>query len=190
MATYYRPEVYKTQAASMHLTNAQVDNYLKVEFDVSAENTLIDSITKAAEEQAEEFCNLCINDKDVTMYVTDVELDYAEPIQINLPYRGTVSSLVVKSVNEGTETTLDSSGYYLKGLSTLVIKDLNQVYTDLKITYSVTANNLPIGLDVAILKLCGDYYVNRTNDSVVSVVRISENTKTMLRPFQDVRQWI
>lgn len=191
MSTYYNIQVDKTQAVGTHLANAQVDNYLKVEFDVSAENTLIDSITKAAEEQAEEICNLCINQKDVTLYVSDVENDddYAA-YTINLPYRGTVSSLVVKTTDEGTETTVDSDNYFLKNYNQLVIKNINQVFDSILITYTVAPRNLPIGLDVAMLKLCADYYVNRTNDSVVGVTRISESTRAMLTPFEDTKAWI
>lgn len=191
MATYYNIQVSKTQAVGTHLANAQVDNYLKVEFDVSAENTLIDTITKAAEEQAEEICNLCINQKDVTCYVTDVENDdtYAA-YTINLPYRGTVSSLVVKTIDEGTETTVDSSNYFLKNYNQLVIKNVNSVFDAILITYTVAPLNLPIGLDTAIFKLIGDYYVNRTNDSIVGVTRISESTRSMLLPFEDTKAWI
>lgn len=189
--TYYSIDVEKTQAAGTHLTNAQVDNYLKVEFDVTAENTLIDNMTKAAEEQAEEFCNLCINEHDVTLRITDVDTDNGtDYVQFNLPYRGTISSLVVNSVYQGTNTLIASTGYYIKGKNTLVILDLNSVDTDYLITYTVTPSNLPIGLDVAIYKLIGDFYTNRTNEGIAQVFRISEGTRAVLSPFQDVKSWI
>lgn len=182
--------VEKTQAAGTHLTNAQVDNYLKVEFDVSAENTLIETLTKAAEEQSEEICNLCINQKDVTLRITGAVRESGNYLSFWLPYRGTVSSLVVKALDEGTETTLTSSQYYLKGRDDLVIKDLNTIADEWLITYTVDPSNIPIGLDVGIFKLIGDYYVNRTNDSIVTVSRISENTRSIFSPFEDSREWI
>jgi len=186
----YFVDVEKTQAAGTHISNAQVDNYLKVEFDVAAENTLIDTLTKSAEEQAEEICNICINTKDVTLRITDAIREELSYLSFNLPYRGTISSLVVKTVDEGTETTLASTQYYVQGRNTLIIKDLNTVAGSWIITYTVAPSNLPIGLDAGIFKLIGDYYVNRTNDSIVPISRISESTRAILSPFEDTKAWL
>lgn len=191
MQTFYSIDVDKTQSAGVHITAEQAKNYLKVEFDVTAENTLIESITKAAEEQAEEIINRCINQKDVTLLITSFEREDANyPFMFRLPYRGTISSLVVTGIDEGTETVINSSEYYVNGRNILNVNDTLIGYDELKVTYTIAPLNLPIGLDTAILKLIGDYYVNRTNDSLVTVSRISESTRAMLTPFEDVKSWI
>lgn len=188
---YYNIDFKNTVAATSWVTNAEADNYLKVEFDVSAENTLIDNLIKTAEEMVERFCNLCVSEKEVTVRITNIEIENTRDLlEFKLPFRGTISDLVVKTVDEGVETTLADTSYYIKGRNVLVLKDLNSFLLDLLITYTVTPSNTPITLKGAILKLVGDFYVNRTNDSIVSVTRISENTKAMLLQFEDSSGWI
>ena len=131
---YYNIDFENTVAATTWVTNAEADNYLKVEFDVSAENTLIDNLIKAAEEMAERSCNLCVNEKDVTVRITNIEIgNTRDLLAFRLPFRGTISDLVVKTVDEGVEATLASTDYYIKGRNVLVIKDLNSLLLDLLI---------------------------------------------------------
>jgi len=192
--TYYSIDHTETAATGTHLTNASVDNYLKVEFDVSAENDLIDSMTKAAEAQAEKLTNLCVNTKTVTVLVTDIETDNTvENTEINLPYRGTYAITSVEYMDSsGVYNAIASTDYYIKGKNVLVVKwgVTIDVTNNLRIIYAVDPVNLPIELDVALYKLIGDYYTQRTDDGIAQVFRVTENARQMFLPLQDVNQWI
>lgn len=191
--TYYFPTIERTQAVSTHLTNAQVDNYLKVGFDVTAENTLIDTLTKTAEEQTEELTNLCVNTKTVTMYATDIETDSAGGyFEFDLPYRGTVTlTSVYYQDSDGDYIVIDAAQYYIKAKNVLIVKWSGTINAtnNIRIIYAVSPSNLPIGLDTAMFKLIGDYYTQRTDDEIgSSVYRVTENARQLFLPYQDVKQ--
>ena len=190
----YEIEVQKTQATGTHITNEIADNYLKDEYDVKAANSIIGSMIKTAEDQAEELVNRCINTKTVTAYVTNVETDEPyENIEINLPYRGAYTLTSVSSQDsDGVYTVLDSSLFYIKGLNKLIVKwsvGVSQI-NSLKLIYDVSPFNLPVGLDIAILKLIADYYTQRSDEGIAQVYRVSENSRQQFVPYQDPNQWI
>lgn len=188
MPSWYDISVERTAAASTYVTNAQADNYLKVEFDVSAENTLIDNLLKAAEAWVEDFTNLCINEKDVTLRVWDLTTDSLP--EINLPYKGTLSDLVVTTEYQGVQTVLASTAYFMKAGNVLCLKSLQSLADSFLIEYTVAPLNLPDTLQAAILRVCGDMYDYRSDMVGANIGQVSMHSKVLLTQYKDVRQWI
>ena len=191
MPTYYDNYLTSSNTTPIHITLAQAKLYLKMD-DISTDDDLITAIIKAAEDQVEKTTNLAIVPKTVNYEVWDVELEDTSSATINLPYKGTISSLVVAIVDtEGTSTTLTiNDDYYVKGKNALVI---HKTYIDgykFVITYTTTPDTLPNGLDVVIYKLIADYYENRADDGIQQLFRASNDSLSMLEKYAEIDAWL
>jgi len=192
MESYYSIDTAKSDAASNYLDTDQVKNYLKVEYDITAENTLIEALIKAAESYFEEFTNRALNDHSLFIRLWEISADGIY-VNIELPYKGTYSSVVVKTVYEDTETTLtENTDYYITSnrirLSKTVFTDIEN--TELLITADVTAVFTDPNIEPALYKLIADMYEQRSNDSIEGLQRISYTTRSLLMPFRDVSTMI
>lgn len=179
----YKGHTEKTPATATHISLADAKTYLKVDY--GADDTTITNIIKSAEEQVEGMTNRAVNEHDCTLYVTDT-FTYEDTSNCDVSLMiGDVTDLVVYSVSKGVETELTlNSDYYRKGKNQVTLLNCADE-SQFRITYSVAAQNLPVGMDTAILKLVADYYENRSNDTIVPVMRVSEGTRRMIMQYAD-----
>ena len=173
----------KTPAAATYVSLSDAKNYLKVSY--NTDDSLITSMIKAAEDQVEGMTNRAVNTHDCVLNVEDTyNYDDSTHCDIRLMI-GARTSLVVYRIEKDEETELTlNTDYYLKGKNQVRIVNCPDD-SQFKITYTIAAENLPLGMDTAILKLVADYYENRSNDSIVPVMRVSETTKSMIVQYAD-----
>lgn len=134
---------------------------------VTAEDDLIEDLI---EDVIDEMMRLT-NSSLISQTITAVYNSYGR--EINLPYAPIDTITSVKTLYEGTETTLTTDDYYLQG-DALFMKDLESV--GLEVVYTSTGN-FPNGLRNAVFQALLTNYNDREDNVLGGVTKIPNNSR-------------
>lgn len=135
---------------------------------VTAEDNLI---TDLIEDVVDEFMKLT-NSSLISQTITAVYSAYGR--EINLPYAPIATITSVKTLDEGTETTLTvTDDYYLQG-DTLFMKNLQD--TGLEVVYT-SNGDFPNGLRNAVFQALLTNYNDREDNVLGGVTKIPNNSR-------------
>ena len=156
-----------TLAVNPLFTTAEAKDFLKV--DTTADDTLIDSLIKAATQSCQIFTNRYFLSTIVTQYSDKWDGIYTL-------YKSPVIGIThIKYFDSNdTEQTLASSNYILDNVSqparigiavngTLpdIADRINAVHVEYKVGYGITSDFVPEGIKQAVLITIGNWYENR-----------------------------
>ena len=156
-----------TLAVNPLFTTSEAKDFLKV--DTTADDTLIDSLIKAATQSCQIFTN--------RYFLTTVVTQYSDKWDgIYTLYKSPVSGIshIKYFDSNDTEQTLASSNYILDNVSqparigiavngTLpdLADRINAVHVEYKVGYGLTSDTVPEGIKQAVLITIGNWYENR-----------------------------
>lgn len=134
---------------------------------VTDEDVQIDNLIEDVIDQMMRITNMSL----VSQTITAVYNSYGR--EINLPYSPVDMITSVKTLDEGTETTLTTDDYFLQG-DTLHMKKLEN--TGLEVVYTSTGN-FPNGLRNAVYQSILTNYNDREDNVLGNVVKIPNNSR-------------
>lgn len=135
---------------------------------VSAEDVLVSELIEDVIDEMMRITNISL----VSQTITAVYNSYGR--QINLPYSPITSVTSVKTLDEGTETTLTvTDDYYLQG-DTLMMKNLQD--TGLEVVYT-SDGYFPNGLRRAVYQAILTTYNDREDNVLGGVTKIPNNSR-------------
>lgn len=185
---YYEATATKSASATTYLDIAQVKNYLKVEYNITAEDALITSLIKSAESQFEEYTNKALNAHSVTLTISYMDYDGEPVLRVNLPYTGVYANFVVYKLYRGVVTTLVQGVDYYDYVNNIHLQRSVGVGGE-ELQVIITADVSPTfddeSVKPALYQLIADMYENRTNESIEQVYHIKNSTRALLMPFKD-----
>lgn len=164
--TNYLDKVTFSSQGAMPISVADAKAWLRRE-GLGAEDEIIEDLI---EDVIDEMMRLT-NSSLIPQTITAVYSEYRR--EINLPYAPVSTITSVKTLDEGTETTLTASDYYLQG-DTLHMKKLEN--TGLEVVYTSTGD-FPNGLRNAVFQALLTNYNDREDNVLGGVTKIPNNSR-------------
>lgn len=164
----------KTDSSTEPVDAVFVANYVKFDDENTAETNLIASLTKAARQAVENFCQRALVQKT---YVVDFDADDMDGDYFTLPFAPISSVTSVSAISEGgTETPYTKNvDYYEVGgqakrikISSTFVALTDESNTLYRVEYvcgygSTDCETIPEELKIAISRTVANWYLNREN---------------------------
>ncbi len=189
--------VLTTPATESPLTKLEVKLHLKIEQDITDEDSLLDALILTATEAAEVITRRSLLPTVWTAYFDE----FPNCGEIILPYPPTSAISYIKYYDSNAaQQTLDADLYHSDIVSTpgRVLLKYNEVWpvtesyrpNAIEIRFTAgyaTADAIPVGIKQAMLLMIGHWYANRSETSDKSPKEIPLGAEALLWPHRDLR---